>query len=146
MRIVEPISAEIVLRDFAAIKQALMNPHLSRTFDKRSYADGNVREGVVSIMHGQAHRDRRRLENMQFRPDILKLYERDHCRLPQYTEDILNISVLKEALDKLNLDNWSNEEEFRAFEAMTTLIKDAFYLKITPPTQYLKSIVQELEA
>ncbi|NND02349.1 MAG: cytochrome P450, partial [Acidimicrobiia bacterium] len=77
MRIVEPISAEVVLRDFAAIKQALMNPHLSRTFDKRSYEAGNVREGVVSIMHGRAHRDRRRLENMQFRPDILKLYERD---------------------------------------------------------------------
>ena len=77
MRIVEPISAEVVLEDFASIKQALMNPHLSRTFDKRSYAEGNVREGVVSIMHGQAHRDRRRLENTQFRPDILQLYERD---------------------------------------------------------------------
>jgi len=77
MRIVEPISAEVVLDDFTAIKQALMNPDLSRTFDKRSYDDGNVREGVVSIMHGQAHRDRRRLENTQFRPDILKLYERD---------------------------------------------------------------------
>ena len=75
----------------------------------------------------------------------VKLYERDHCRLPQYTEDILNIGVLKDALDKLNLDNWSNEEEFRAFEAMTTRIKDAFYVKITPPTQYLKSIVEELE-
>ena len=77
MRIVEPITAEIVLEDFAAIKEALMNPHLSRTFDKRTYAEGNVREGVVSVMHGQAHRDRRRLENMQFRPDILKLYEMD---------------------------------------------------------------------
>ncbi len=77
MRIVEPITAEIVLTDFDAIKQALTNPHLSRTFDKRTYADGNVREGVVSIMHGRAHRDRRRLENMQFRPDHLKLYEQE---------------------------------------------------------------------
>ena len=77
MRIVEPITAEVVLDDLHAIKQALTNPHLSRTFDKRTYADGNVREGVVSIMHGQAHRDRRRLENMQFRPDHLKLYEQE---------------------------------------------------------------------
>ncbi len=75
MRIVEPITAEVVLQEYGAIKEALMNPHLSRTFDKRTYAEGNVREGVVSIMHGRAHRDRRRLENMQFRPDILKLYE-----------------------------------------------------------------------
>lgn len=77
MRIVEPISAEIELNDFASIKQALMNPDLSRTFDKRTYEEGNVRAGIVSISHGQAHRDRRRLENMQFRPDHLKLYERE---------------------------------------------------------------------
>ena len=75
MRIAENITAEVVIDDFAGIKQALMDPNLSRTFDKRTYASGNVREGVVSIMHGQAHRDRRRLENLQFRPDHLKRYE-----------------------------------------------------------------------
>ena len=68
MRIVEPITAEILIDDYTSIKEALTNPSLSRTFDKRTYEQGNVREGVVSIMHGQAQRDRRRLENMQFRP------------------------------------------------------------------------------
>jgi len=53
---------------------------------------------------------------------------------------------LKEILDKLNLDNWSNEEEFNAFETLTARIKDAFYKRITPPAFYLKSIVQELGA
>jgi len=75
----------------------------------------------------------------------VKLCDRENSRLPRYTEDVLNLGVLKEVLDKLNLDNWSNEEEFRAFEAMTARIKDAFYKKITPPALYLKSIVQELE-
>ena len=76
----------------------------------------------------------------------VKLCDRENSRLPRYTEDVLNVGVLKEVLDKLNLDNWSNEEEFRAFEGMTARIKDAFYKKITPPALYLKSIVQELDA
>lgn len=77
MRTVEPITAEIVLDDFELIQQALFNRHLSRTFDKRTYEEGNVREGVVSILHGKVHRNRRRIENTQFRVDQLKLYERE---------------------------------------------------------------------
>jgi len=74
----------------------------------------------------------------------VKLCEKENSRLPRYTEDVLNVRNLKEILDKLNLDNWSNEEEFNAFETMTSRIKDAFYKRITPPAHYLKSIVQEL--
>ena len=96
MRIIEPITAEIVLDDFDAIKQALTNPHLSRTFDKRTYADGNVRAGVVSIMHGPAHRDRRRLENMQFRPDHLKLYEQE-LFLPILEQMVARVAATGEA-------------------------------------------------
>ena len=74
----------------------------------------------------------------------VKLCEKENNRLPRYTEDVLNVALLKEILDKLNLDNWSNEEEFNAFEIRTSRIKDAFYKRITPPAFYLKSIVQEL--
>ena len=76
----------------------------------------------------------------------VKLCEKENSRLPVYTEDVLNVPLLKEILDKLNLDNWSNEEEFNAFETQTSEIKDAFYKRITPPALYLKSIVQELGA
>ncbi len=59
------------------IRVALFDPNLSRTFDKRSYHDGNIREGIVSIAHGAAHRARRRVENTQFRAEVLRLYERE---------------------------------------------------------------------
>ncbi len=75
MRIAEPISAEITIDEIGAIQQALSDPNLSRTFDKRTYEDGNVRRGIVSTTHGTEHRNRRRLENAQFRPDALRLYE-----------------------------------------------------------------------
>ena len=67
----------VVLDRYEEIREALFNPDLSRTFDSRSYAEGNIRDGVVSISHGQVHRARRRIENTQFRPDVLRLYERD---------------------------------------------------------------------
>jgi DNA repair exonuclease SbcCD ATPase subunit len=75
----------------------------------------------------------------------VKMCEKDNCSLPKHTADILNVLVLKDILEKLNMDNWSNEEDFNAFESFATKLKDTFYKKITPPALYLKSIVDELE-
>lgn len=76
----------------------------------------------------------------------VKMCEKENCSLPMHTADILNVLVLKDILEKLNMDNWSNEEDFNAFESFATKLKDTFYKKITPPALYLKSIVDELEA
>ncbi|HEV8534436.1 MAG TPA: cytochrome P450 [Candidatus Limnocylindria bacterium] len=70
-------SATIVFDRYDDIKAALFDANLSRTFDKRSYEDGNIRSGIVSIAHGAMHRARRRIENTQFRADVLRLYERE---------------------------------------------------------------------
>lgn len=101
MRIVEPITAEILIDDYTSIKEALVNPSLSRTFDKRTYEQGNVREGVVSIMHGQAQRDRRRLENMQFRPTELQLYEQE--LFPPIVESMVNTAADASEVDLFSL-------------------------------------------
>jgi len=80
----------IVLAEYDAVREALFNKDLSRSFDKRTYAEGNVRDGVVSIVHGATHRARRRVENAEFRADRLRLYERE-----------LFPAVLDEMLDRL---------------------------------------------
>jgi len=67
----------ILLDRYEEIREALFDKDLSRSFDKRTWAEGNIRDGVVSIQHGAVHRARRRVENTQFRPDRLRLYERD---------------------------------------------------------------------
>lgn len=79
------------------IRDALFNPSLSRSFDKRSYHDGNIRDGVVSISHGAVHRARRRVENTQFRPDVLRLYERD--LFPEVMNDLLDRLIDREQVD-----------------------------------------------
>ena len=81
----------VVLRDHDAIRQALFDPNLSRTFDSRSYHEGNIRDGVVSVSHGAVHRARRRVENSQFRADRLRLYERE--LFPAVLDDLLGVLV-----------------------------------------------------
>jgi hypothetical protein len=75
----------------------------------------------------------------------VRMCEREGSRLPRYTGDIVNSAVLKDILERLNMDNWSNQEDFAAFEILSNKMKDDFYRRITPPAQYLRSIVQELE-
>jgi hypothetical protein len=75
----------------------------------------------------------------------VRMCEREACRLPRYTGDILSIAVLKDILERLNMDNWSNQEDFAVFEGTAHKMKDEFNRRITPPAQYLRSIVQELE-
>ena len=79
------------------IRAALFDPNLSRSFDKRSYEDGNIRSGIVSIVHGATHRARRRVENTQFRADVLRLYERD--LFPRVMNDLLDVLIDRERVD-----------------------------------------------
>lgn len=87
----------ITFDDYEAIRQALFDPNLSRSFDKRSYAEGNIRDGVVSISHGAMQRARRRVENTQFRADRLKLYERD--LFPKVLDELLDVLIDQEHVD-----------------------------------------------
>lgn len=75
----------------------------------------------------------------------VRMCEKDGGSLPRYTNEIISLPVLKDILEKLNMDNWSNPEDVRSFESLTVRLKDAFYRKITPPAYYLRSIIEELE-
>ena len=97
MTLIDTFPETIVLDAFEAVRQALLSPHLSRTFDTRSYHDGNIREGIVSTAHGATHRARRRVENTQFRPDRLRLYERD--LFPAVLDDLLDQLVVGDEVD-----------------------------------------------
>jgi cytochrome P450 len=83
-------SATVTFDRYEDIRAALFDPHLSRTFDKRTYEGGNIRDGIVSIAHGATHRARRRIENTQFRAEVRRLYERE-----------LFPTVMNELLDRL---------------------------------------------
>ncbi len=66
--------------------------------------------------------------------------------LPEFTQEILNMDVLKNILEKVSMENWSNQEDFTSFDTLTNNLKESFYEKITPPDKYLESIKEELEA
>jgi cytochrome P450 len=90
-------TATIEFDKYEDIRAALFDPSLSRSFDKRSYEEGNIRSGIVSIAHGAVHRARRRVENTQFRADVLRLYERD--LFPRVMNDLLDVLIDHERVD-----------------------------------------------
>jgi len=74
----------------------------------------------------------------------IRMCEKDNCSLPEYTSEILNLDVLKSALEKVSMQNWSNQDDFASFDSFAKELKDSFYTRITPPAAYLKSIMKEL--
>jgi cytochrome P450 len=90
-------AATITFDRYEDIRAALFDANLSRTFDKRSYEDGNIRAGIVSIQHGAVHRARRRVENTQFRADVLRLYERE--LFPKVMNDLLDRLIDSDRVD-----------------------------------------------
>jgi len=75
----------------------------------------------------------------------IRLCQRDNCSLPDYTKEVLDLDVLKNVLEKVSMQNWSNQDDFAAFDNFAKQLKDSFYSKITPPAAYLQSILRELE-
>lgn len=97
MSLLERFTTTVELTRYEDIREALFNPDLSRTFDRRSYAEGNIRDGVVSIQHGAVHRARRRIENTQFRADTLRLYE--HELFPRVLDGLLDQLLVGDEVD-----------------------------------------------
>jgi cytochrome P450 len=93
----QSFATTVELSSYDEIREALFNPDLTRTFDTRSYAEGNIRDGIVSTAHGSVHRARRRVENTQFRPDELRLYEQ--TLFPAVMDDLLDVLLVGEAID-----------------------------------------------
>ncbi len=90
-------TATVAFDRYEDIRTALFDPNLSRTFDKRSYHGGNIRDGIVSIAHGATHRARRRVENTQFRAEVLRLYERD--LFPTVMNELLDTLITRDRVD-----------------------------------------------
>jgi len=74
----------------------------------------------------------------------VRLCEKETCSLPEYTLDILNMDVLKDILEKVSMENWSNQDDFHSFNEFVKRIKDMYYERITPWAAYLKSVIEEL--
>ncbi len=74
----------------------------------------------------------------------VRMLEKEGCTLPQFTEEIVNFDFLKRILERLSMENWSNQDDFTFFDEHATKVKSEFYERITPKIEYTKSIVSEL--
>lgn len=74
----------------------------------------------------------------------VKLLEKENFNLPQHTLSVINEKVLKEMLENLSMQNWSNQDDFTFFDEYAAKIMTAFEAATEPKVEFLKSIVGEL--
>ncbi|MGH2450461.1 MAG: cytochrome P450 [Candidatus Limnocylindria bacterium] len=129
-------STTVVFDRVEDIRAALSDPRLSRTFDRRSYEEGNIRDGIVSISHGSAHRARRRVENAMFRAEVLRLYERE--LFPRVMNELLDVLIDADEVDLFPIGELLSvvlaarragiDHELGSIEQLRTLVRfvDAF--------------------
>ncbi len=77
---------------------------------------------------------------------ITKLCDKEGFTLPRFTESILNVNLLRDLLERLSIENWSDETDFQSVTEFIENLKENFYRLITPPVVYLKAILEELGA
>jgi len=75
----------------------------------------------------------------------LSMLEKPNCSLPEYTKDVISTDVIKNVLEKVSMENWSNKEYFNSFDDYIRDMKNSFYERITPPDNYYGSIHRELK-
>ncbi len=74
----------------------------------------------------------------------LRVCEMKDCFFPQSTKDILNEEKLKEMLEKVSMENWSNLDDFKGFSEYIDNLKTEFNAKSSPLEEYTDSIIKEL--
>ncbi|MGD9347281.1 MAG: hypothetical protein PVH84_15555 [Candidatus Aminicenantes bacterium] len=75
----------------------------------------------------------------------IRLTEKENCSLPKITENVLNIDTLKTLLEKVSMENWSNQEDFTSFEKYMSKLLDEFTAQVSSMEDYYASIEEELE-
>jgi hypothetical protein len=73
-----------------------------------------------------------------------KLLEKENSSLPQHTIEVINGKVLKETLESLSMQNWSNQDDFTFFDEYAKKIKREFDMCTEPKVEFLKSIIDAL--
>lgn len=69
-------SLQVTVTGYEDVRRALADEALARSLDPEKYEVGNIKNRTLAILHGDEHRDRRRVENALFRRQTLELYER----------------------------------------------------------------------
>lgn len=75
MSVENPVTMTIT--GYANVRAAMANNDLSRSIDFERFEKGNIKEDTLSVLHGDEHRHRRRVENRLFRREMFESYERE---------------------------------------------------------------------
>jgi hypothetical protein len=72
------------------------------------------------------------------------LWDKKSFLFAQFTQDIMNVNILKDLIRQLNEGNWSNAENFSLFKKHIWELEEAFEKKISSSGRYTESLAFEL--
>lgn len=75
---------------------------------------------------------------------VIKLCDKEGYLLPAFTDKVINVNLLRDLLERLSIENWSDESDFQSVNEFIENLKEDFYRLITPPVSYLKALLMEL--
>ncbi len=73
-----------------------------------------------------------------------KLLEKENSSVPHHTAEVINEKALKDLLENLSMQNWSNQDDFTFFDEYALKVKSQFDARTEPKVDFLKSILVEL--
>jgi hypothetical protein len=74
----------------------------------------------------------------------MRVCEMGDCFFPQNIKDVFDEEKLKEILERVSMENWSNQDDFDAFSEYIEDLGKEFDSKTSPSDEYIDSILKEL--
>ncbi len=77
---------------------------------------------------------------------VIKMSEKRAWFLPTFTSNVLSIQTLRDLLERLSMENWSNPEEFAIFRDKIESLKSAYLARLQPRSAYITALRSEVES
>lgn len=94
-------SGHITIHGFESVREAFGNDALTRSLDHERFEIGNLKNGTVSVLDGEEHRERRRILGRLFRREMFEEYERK--LFPGIVDQVLSSFVDPEDTDLVEI-------------------------------------------
>ncbi len=80
----------------------------------------------------------------KFMLNYINVCEQKHCLFPEATREFFNADILKDILERVSMENWSNHEDFERFIVYIEDLAGKFRENMSSPEKFADTLLQDL--
>jgi hypothetical protein len=80
----------------------------------------------------------------KFMLNCIRICEQKDCVFPETTREFFNADILKDILERVSMENWSNHEDFERFSVFMEELAENYQGSIHSPEEFADALVQGL--